>query len=116
MPATKDQIEAARSQEAEAEDLEYVTVPLAGHDGVTKEVRCVPSGRWRASTIRALNSGDVDTFMETNLHPDDFEIYEDLDPDMDGFGKFVADAGRISGEALGKSSGPSRSSRSTRKR
>ncbi|GGW80875.1 hypothetical protein [Streptomyces griseoloalbus] len=116
MPATKDQIEAARAQEAEAEEQEYVTVPLAGHDGVTKDVRCMPAGRWRASTIRALNSGEVDTFMEINLHPDDYEIYEELDPTMDGFGKFVADASRISGEALGKSSGPSRSSRSTRKR
>jgi hypothetical protein len=116
MPATKDQIEAARAQEAEADEQEYVTVPLAGHDGVTKDVRCTPAGRWRASTIRALNTGEIDTFMETNLHPDDFEIFKELDPDMDGFGKFVADASRISGEALGKSSGPTRSSRSTRKR
>ncbi len=116
MPATKAQIEAANAQEAEA-DLEdgYVTVPLAGHDGVSKDVRCVPSGRWRASALRALNSGDIDAFMEVNLHPDDFEIYEDLDPDMDGFGKFVADVGRLSGEALGKSSGRSRSGSSTRR-
>lgn len=115
MPATKDQIEAARAQEAEADEQEYVTVPLAGHDGVTKDVRCVPAGRWRASTIRALNSGDVDTFMETNLHPDDFEIFEELDPTMDGFGKFVADVSRVSGESLGKSSGRSRSGSGTRR-
>lgn len=116
MPATKAQIEAARAQEAEAEADEYITAPLAGHDGVAKDVRCVPSGRWRASTIRALNGGDIDAFMRANLHEDDFEIYEDLDPDMDSFGKFVADVGRLSGEALGKSGGPSRSSRSTRRR
>ncbi|SDL27672.1 hypothetical protein [Streptomyces indicus] len=116
MPATKKQIEAASAQEAEAAEQEYVTVPLAGHDGVTKDVRCVPSGRWRASALRALNTGDIDGFMETVLHPDDFELFQELDPDMDGFGKFVADAGRISGESVGKSSGPTRSSRSTRKR
>jgi len=117
MPATKAQIEASNAQEQEAElEGEYVTVPLAGHDGVTKDVRCVPSGRWRASTLRALNSGDIDAFMEQNLHEDDFEIYEDLDPDMDAFGKFVADVGRLSGEALGKSSGRSRSGSSSRRR
>ena len=116
MPATKAQIEAANAQESEAElDDGYVTVPLAGHDGVVKDVRCVPSGRWRASTLRALNSGDIDGFMESNLHPDDFEIYEDLDPDMDGFGKFAADVARLSGEALGKSAGRSRSGSSTRR-
>ncbi|MFF7329640.1 hypothetical protein [Streptomyces sp. NPDC008150] len=121
MPATKKELDAAReaanAQEAEAElDGDYVTVPLAGYDGVTKDVRCVPSGRWRASTIRALNSGDIDTFMETNLHPDDYEIFEELDPDMDGFGKFVGDVSRISGESLGKSSGSSRSGSGTRRR
>ncbi|MGW5173108.1 hypothetical protein ACWERY_01920 [Streptomyces sp. NPDC004082] len=116
MPATKEQIEAAKAQETEADlEGEYVTVPLAGFDGVTKDVRCIPSGRWRASTVRALNGGNVDAFMQTNLHPDDFEIFEELDPDMDGFGKFVDDVSRASGEALGKSSGRSRSGKSTRR-
>lgn len=115
MPATKDQIEAARAQENEADEQEYVTVPLAGHDGVTKDVRCRPAGYWRASTIRALNSGNIDVFMENNLHPDDFEIFEDLDPTMDGFGKFVADVSRLSGESLGKSSGRSKSGSGTRR-
>ena len=117
MPATKAQIEAATAQENEAEqDDGYVTVPLAGYDGVTKDVRCVPSGRWRASTLRALNGGDIDAFMAANLHPDDYEIFEDLDPDMDSFGKFAADVGRASGEPVGKSSGRSRSGSSTRRR
>lgn len=116
MPTTKKDLDAAQAQETEAEDTEYVTVPLAGHDGVTKDVRCVPAGRWRASALRALNSGDIDGFMESCLHPDDYELYEDLDPDMDAFGKFAADAGRISGESLGKSNGPRPSSRSTRRR
>lgn len=118
MPTTKKELDAtaAEAQETEAEDADYVTVPLAGYDGVTKDVRCVPSGRWRASTMRALNSGDIDAFMETNLHEDDYDIYLDLDPDMDSFGKFAADVGRKSGEDVGKSGGPRGSSRSTRKR
>ncbi|MDH6224363.1 hypothetical protein [Streptomyces sp. MJP52] len=116
MPATKAQIEAATAQETEADDAQYVTAPLAGFDGVTKDVRCTPTGRWRASMFRALNSGDIDTFMQAALHPDDVEVYEDLDPTMDGFGAFVEAVGRASGEALGKSRGRSASGNGTRRR
>lgn len=116
MPATTNQIEAAHAQEAETEQPEYVTVPLAGFDGVTKDVRVLPASRWRASALRCLNRGDMDGFMETVLHEDDFEVYEELDPDMDGISKFAEDAARAAGESLGKSSGPSGSSRGTRKR
>lgn len=118
MPTTKKELDtaAAEAQEIEAEGDEYVIVPLTGYDGVTKDVRCVPAGHWRSSSMRALRNGDIDAFMERTLHPDDYEIFEDLDPDMEGFNKFADDAGRLSGEALGKSSGPRPSSRSTRKR
>ncbi|MFF5609250.1 hypothetical protein ACFY65_23165 [Streptomyces cellulosae] len=117
MPATKDQIEAARAQETEADTEEqYLTVPLTGFDGGTKDVRTLLATRWRASAFRALNAGDFDGFMEVVLHEDDFEIYEELDPTTDGIREFAEEASRLSGEALGKSSGPSRSSRSTRKR
>lgn len=117
MPATKAQIEAARAQETEADlDDGYVTVPLAGYDGVTKDVRALPATRWRASALRALNQGDFDGFFELVLHDDDFEVYEELDPTADGIGKFAEAAARAGGEELGKSGGPSRSSRSMRKR
>jgi hypothetical protein len=116
MPATKQQIEAARAQEAEAADQEYVTVPLAGFDGVTKDVRALPASRWRASAMRCLNRGDMDGFMQVVLHEEDFPIYEELDPDMDAIGKFAEDTARASGEALGKSSGPTGSSRGMRRR
>jgi hypothetical protein len=117
MPATKDQIEAARAQETEA-DLEdaYLTVPLTGYEGVAKDVRVLPANRWRASAVRALNSGDIDAFMGIVLHEDDYDTYEDLDPTTADIGRFAEEVSRLSGEALGKSSGPTRSSRSTRKR
>jgi hypothetical protein len=116
MPATKDQIEAARAQEMEVDtEGEYLTVPLAGFDGVTKDVRVLPASRWRASAIRALNSGNIDGFMEIVLHEDDYEIFEELDPTTDGIGKFAEEASRRSGEALGKSSGRIRSGNGTRK-
>lgn len=107
---------AAEAQELEAADDGYVTVPLAGYDGVTKDVRTLPATLWRASAMRALRSGDVDGFMELVLHEDDFEIYEDLDPTQEGIGHFAEKAAQAAGEALGKSGGPSRSSRNTRRR
>jgi hypothetical protein len=122
MPTTKAQLDAAAAQEAEAEQEHeqehdpYVSVPLAGYDGVTKDVRTLPASRWRASALRALNTGDIDGLMERVLHEDDYEIFEDLDPDMDAVGRFAEAAARAGGEELGKSSGPRASSRSTRRR
>lgn len=117
MPATKAQIAAAKAQETEAEvDEGYVTVPLAGYDGVTKDVRALPATRWRASALRALNQADFDGFFEVVLHEDDFEIYQDLDPTTEGVGRFAEAAAAAGGEDLGKSSGRRPSSRSTRRR
>lgn len=120
MPTTKDQLDAAKAQENEATEPDaddgYVTVPLAGYDGVTKDVRALPPTRWRASAFRALNRADFDGFMEIVLHPDDYEIYEDLDPDGDGIGHFAERAAEAVGEPMGKSGGPSRSGRTTRRR
>ncbi|QCX81278.1 hypothetical protein C9F11_38475 [Streptomyces sp. YIM 121038] len=117
MPATKAQLDAARAQELEA-DLgdDYVTVPLAGYDGVTKDVRTLPVGRWRASALRALNRSDFDGFFEAVLHEDDFEIYEDLDPTAEGVLHFAEAVAQAGGDDLGKSSPRRPSSRSTRKR
>ncbi|WP_372344753.1 hypothetical protein [Streptomyces sp. KL116D] len=116
MPTTKNQLDAARAQEQEAEaGDDYVTVPLAGYDGVTKDVRTLPANRWRASAMRALRQGDVDGFMDLILHEDDYGIYEDLDPDQDAIGHFAEAAARATGDDLGKSSGRSRSGSSTRR-
>ncbi|WP_458089518.1 hypothetical protein [Streptomyces malaysiensis] len=120
MPTTKEALDAAKeeavAQELEATGAEYVTVPLAGYDGVTKDVRALLATRWRASALRALNGGNTDGFMERVLHEDDYGIYMDLDPTTEGIGDFAAKVADASGEALGKSSGPSRSGRNTRRR
>lgn len=115
MPTTKQELDAARAQEQEALVGEYIDVPLAGHDGVVKEVRVRPANKWRASALRCLNRGDIDGFMESVLHEDDYDTYEELDPDQDGFAKFAEDGARLSGDQLGKSSGRTRSGSGTRK-
>lgn len=114
---TKDDATPAEAQEIEAADSGgYLTIPMAGYDGVTKDVRVLPAMRWRSSALRALNRGDMDAFMELVLHEDDYGIYEELDPDTEKIGDFAQKVGEESGEALGKSSGPRGSSRSTRRR
>ncbi|MCA6090944.1 hypothetical protein LE181_01985 [Streptomyces sp. SCA3-4] len=89
----------------------YVPVELAGYP-----VRALPSQRWRASHLRALNAGDLDRFAESVLHPDDVDAWYEGDPTQDEIGEWVARVAEASGEALGKSSGRTGSSKSMRKR
>lgn len=100
----------AEAQEIEAEG-HHVMAILAG-----ESVRIIPPGAWRQSWQRSLAAGQFDVFAEKVIHPDDLDLYEDIDPTNDEFGQFIEDAARLAGESLGKSRGPARSSRSTRRR
>lgn len=101
----------AGAQEVEATAGHYVTASLAG-----KPVRLIPPGAWRQSWQRMLKAGDTDAFAELVIAPEDYDLYVELDPTNDEMGEFLADAGEIAGESLGKSSGPRGSSKRTRKR
>jgi hypothetical protein len=98
------------AQEVEA-DGHYVTVELAG-----EEVQILPPTVWRTSWQRLLQQGDLDAFAEKVFHPDDFDFYLELDPTVFDFMTMVENAARLSGESLGKSGGPTPSSRRTRRR
>jgi hypothetical protein len=100
----------AQAQEIEAEG-HYVTVELSG-----EELRIIPPAAWRLSYQRLLNAGQVDAFIERVLHPDDVDLFMELDCTSEEFQKFIADAGEQAGESLGKSPARSRSGRSTRRR
>lgn len=101
--------------ESEAQEIEavnkHVTGQLCGED-----VRIIPPGAWRQSWQRLLNNGQIDAFAQIVLHPDDYELFVELDPTNDEFGELITDAAERSGESLGKSSGPAASSRRTRRR
>lgn len=100
----------ADAQEAEALG-HYVAADLCG-----KALEIVPSGAWRQSSMRLLRAGDLDAFLEEVLSPESYETYLDLDPTNDEVGDFINGAAAASGEPVGKSSGPKRSPRATRKR
>lgn len=106
----EDEAGPAVAQEIEAEG-HYVTAMLAD-----EEIRIVPPGAWRQSWQTALANGQFGTFAEHVVHPDDLELYFEIDPTNDEFEEFVTDAAQRGGESLGKSRGPATSSRRTRKR
>ncbi|MYU30711.1 hypothetical protein GTW30_22125 [Streptomyces sp. SID7810] len=89
----------------------YVTAELCG-----EEVQVVPATVWRSSWQRMLQQGNLDGFAEKVLHPDDFELYLELDPTIADFLDFAQAAAAAAGESLGNSSGPAPSSRRTRRR
>ncbi|GAA0423873.1 hypothetical protein [Streptomyces luteireticuli] len=98
-------------QETDAASTGYVTVELSGFP-----VRTLPTQRWRASHLRALNTGDLDAFAVGVLHPDDLDAWYEGDPTQDDIGAWVTAVAEAGGEPLGKSAGPRVSSKSTRKR
>jgi hypothetical protein len=102
--------EPAVAQEIEAQG-HYVTAALCG-----EPVRIIPPGAWRQSWVRHLNAGRIDAFVDQVVHPDDLDLYDEIDPTNDEVTQFIADAAELAGEPMGKSSGPSRSSRRTRTR
>lgn len=100
----------AAKQEIEAIG-EYVPVPLGD-----AETRVKPQRDWRMSDLRMLNAGDLDGWAESVIHPDDLEAFMEQDLTLAEFQDFAAEASRLAGDGLGKSSRPSRSSRTTRRR
>ncbi|MEU3613531.1 hypothetical protein ABZ725_14605 [Streptomyces sp. NPDC006872] len=101
--------------EAEAQEIEaeghYVTVELCGED-----LRIIPPAAWRLSYQRLLNAGQVDAFIERVLHPDDVDLFVELDCTGAEFQQFIVDAGEQGGESLGKSPARSRSGKTMRRR
>ncbi|WP_330172946.1 hypothetical protein OG875_04705 [Streptomyces sp. NBC_01498] len=106
----EDEVDAAEAQQIEAEG-HFVTAMLAD-----EEIRIVPPGAWRQSWQTALSNAQFTFFAEQVVHPDDLDLYFEIDPTNDEFEAFVAEAARRGGESLGKSRGPATSSRRTRRR
>ncbi|MFE0470467.1 hypothetical protein ACFW2V_02475 [Streptomyces sp. NPDC058947] len=104
------EVSAAEAQEIEAEG-HYVTAELCG-----EEVRVIPAAGWRVSWQELLMSGQISAFAGKVLHPDDFDFFVEVDPTVQEFQEFVADASERAGEPLGKSSARSRSGGGTRRR
>ncbi|WP_432158642.1 hypothetical protein [Streptomyces sp. bgisy153] len=101
---------------AEAQETEAMTDEYNSHDLTGVLLRVKPVSRWRPSYLRALRQGDFDGWAAGALHPDDAEKFVELDATFEEIGAFTTAIMEASGEAPGKSSARSRSSRTTRKR
>ncbi len=104
------EVTAADAQEVEAVN-KYVTAVLCD-----EEIRVIPPGAWRQSWQRLAAQGQIDAFAQIVIHPDDYDVYLDVDPTNEEWGEFVQDAAERAGESLGNSRGPAPSSRRTRRR
>jgi hypothetical protein len=96
--------------ETEAEN-DYVIAELCG-----EELRIIPPGSWRASWQALLTQGQIPAFVELTVHPDDLDLFWEIDPTSTEFYQFIEDAAHQAGESLGKLPGPARSSQRTRRR
>lgn len=103
---------AADAQEADAEEGHYVTAALCG-----EPIRVIPPAAWRLSWNRQLRNEDLDGLFGHVIHPDDLDfVLDEIDPTNDEIIGFLQDAGAISGEPMGKSSGRRASSGASRRR
>ncbi|WP_328967960.1 hypothetical protein [Streptomyces sp. NBC_00239] len=111
----------AEAQENEATEV-YGAADLCG-----SELRIKPVTLWRPSYLRALREGDYDgwaagpldkdgTRKGGALHPEDVATFIEIDATFEEINEFTTAAMEAAGEAPGKSSRPSRSSKSTRRR
>lgn len=102
------EVSAAEAQEIEADG--YVTASLCDED-----LRIMPPSAWRASWASLLGSGQVAAFVERTVHPDDLDLFWEIDPTNQEFGEFIDDATQRAGETPGNSRGPATSPRRMRR-
>lgn len=105
-----DNTAAAQAQEIEA-TMDYVTADLDG-----TKIRVLLPVKWRPSYLRGLRSGDIDTWAEGVIHPDDLAEFIDADPTFEEIGTFASEAMTATGEEPGKSGARTPSSTRTRRK
>jgi hypothetical protein len=98
--------------EVDAETDDTIEVPLCD-----TTVRVLPAGEWRSSAVRALRSGDYDSWAEECLAGDDYaDVWQPLDPVLNEVEAFFEAWKDATGQDAGKSRASRRSSKTKRKR
>lgn len=100
-------------QEAEANEAKLFEVPL-GSEGDT--VKVLPVKKWKSSAVHALRTGDIEIWASTALTPESYEIWQDVDPDLDEIEDFFDKWSSISGSASTTSRSQRRASKRMRTR
>ncbi|MFF7973838.1 hypothetical protein [Streptomyces sp. NPDC007905] len=58
-----------------------------------REVSVKPVNQWRNSAMRALRSGDIDTWADMCLTDEGYEVFEEEDPTLDDIAGFFSSIG-----------------------
>jgi hypothetical protein len=66
-------------------------------------VTVIPLRKWRSSAIRALRSGDYDTWASKSLTPDSWTLWQQIDPTLDDIEALFADWQQKTGQSTPES-------------
>lgn len=86
-------------QSEATEPMGTIKATLGGEPMLVK-----PPKKWKTRAIRSLNSGDFDAWAETSLVEGYYDVWLDVDPDMEQVEAFFLEFNENSGDAVGKSS------------
>lgn len=81
-----------------------------------REILVPPLNKWRSSAMRALNTGDFETWAEKVLTDDDYDTWMDVDPTVDEINEFFESISDGLGVDRGNSRASRRQSGTTKKR
>lgn len=109
--ATKHEAEADAAPVEREATGGYTRGTLAGRD-----ILVPPLTKWRSSAMRALNSGDFETWAEVVLDNEDYDIWVDVDPTVEEINDFFESISGGLGVDQGNSRASRRSSRPTPRR
>lgn len=88
---------AAQRRKAEESAGKWFAAEVGGHT-----VRVSNPKTWRASTMAQVNRGDILGFAQKVMHPDDYQVFVDVDPTLEETGALVADTYRYFGADRGE--------------
>lgn len=72
-----------------------------------REILVPPLNKWRSSAMRAINTGDFETWADVTLDDDEYAIWQEIDPTVEEINDFF----ETITAGIGASQGNSRASR-----
>jgi len=110
--ATPVDVDAEASDSASAAEREVKGEYIKGELG-GREIHVPPVRKWRSSALSALRNGDMQGWAEGTLDDEDWEIWEQVDPNLEEIEAFFGSVNAGLGTNPGNSRASRRQQRST---